>query len=101
MASGKTEVDMSTTKEQVFLIYRTQPFKTPGSNDPIGVPKDGNLKDEIFVASFLAKSAQVTLTNGGKTTTFTAPVGVSLRGVPFKTGSVALVRFSRKRSIIF
>ena len=76
-----------------FMFYRTQPFKNKGSNDPIGVPKDGDLKDEIFIASFLAQPAQVTLTNGGKTTTFTAQAGVQLKGVPFKTGSVSMVSF--------
>lgn len=88
---GKSDVmQASNIQDSVYMFYRTQPYDSQGYNDDIGPPTDADEQDAIFVVSFLSGDAQVTLSNGGKDTTFTAPAGLNMKAIPFQLGGVSL-----------
>lgn len=88
---GKKDVmQASNIQNSVYMFYRTQPYASQGYNDEIGPPTDANEEDSIFVVSFLQEQAQITLSNGGKNTTWTANTGLNMKAVPFQVGNVHL-----------
>lgn len=80
----------SNAESNVFMFYRTQSYKKQGSSDELGPPTDAEEEDSIFVASFLTEPADITISNGGKDTSFTAEAGFNMKAVPFQAGSVSL-----------
>lgn len=83
-------MEASNIEDSVFMFYRTQPYDSQGSEDDLPPPSDADPEDDIFIVSFLTQEADITLTNGGKKTTFTAEKGLNMKGVPFQSGSVHL-----------
>jgi hypothetical protein len=60
--------------EDVFFFYRLQPASKLGTLDA------EYLKDDVFVVSFLASEANITLTTGGNVHQISGPLGVNKKG---------------------
>ena len=90
--AGNTVITVDPSEEDVFFFYRLQPAGVLGTNDTLPLPLDDNyLKNDIFVVPFLSgQEASVTVVSGGKTTQFTAVVGVSKVQVPWTLGTQSL-----------
>jgi hypothetical protein len=67
--------------EDVFFFYRLQPASKLGTLDTLPLPLDAEyLKDDVFVVSFLASEANITLTTGGNVHQISGPVRVNKKG---------------------
>lgn len=89
--SGATNLTIDASAEQVYLFYRLQPGGTNGSSDTLPLPLDYQyLKDDVYVATFLASAADIAVTSGGQTTSFTAQAGVTVTAVPWTLGAQSL-----------
>jgi len=77
--------------EQVFLYYRLQPAQTNGATDSLPLPKNASeVSNNVFVISFLAQPATITVTTGGQQKALSYPAVVG-RGIhAFGTGKVSL-----------
>lgn len=89
--SGATSLTVDASAEEVYLFYRLQPGSTNGSSDTLPLPLDYQyLKDDVYAATFLASAADITVTSGGHTTSFTAQAGVTVTAVPWTLGAQTL-----------
>jgi glucan endo-1,3-alpha-glucosidase len=89
--AGQTSVTVKPADEDVFFFYRLQPASTLGSSDKLPLPLDAKyLKDDVFVVSFLASKASITLTTGGKAHQIAGVVGVKKTAVPWTLGKQSL-----------
>ncbi len=89
--SGQTSVTVDSADEDVFFFYRLQPASTLGVLDTLPLPLDAQyLKDDVFVVSFLASEANITLTTGGNVHQISGAVGVNKVAVPWTFGEQSL-----------
>jgi hypothetical protein len=74
-----------------IFFYRLQPASTLGTLDTLPLPLDAQyLKDDVFVVSFLASEANITLTTGGNVHQMQGPVGVNKTAIPWTLGNQSL-----------
>ncbi len=89
--SRQTTVSIEEGDEDVFMFYRLQPAKALGSSDSLPLPSDAEyMKDEVFVVSFLARDAEITLNSGGTVHHIGGKAGVSKIGIPWTVGPQSL-----------
>jgi hypothetical protein len=92
--SGQDTVIVDPSNEAIFMFYRTQPaadLPKGSATDSLPLPMDADrLKDQVYIVSFLASEADITLDSGGTKTTIKAGAGVSKMGVPWTFGEQSL-----------
>ena len=75
--AGQSQITVAPEDEDVFFFYRLQPAETNGRQDQLALPKNVvDIKDNVYVISFLANEATITLTSGGEVKPVKYPVGV-------------------------
>jgi hypothetical protein len=90
----KTGQKPTLTGDELILTHRiqkvtTQPTKQTAKMDPTLAGSKVTPRDTVEIASLLKAPATVSLTVGGKTTSYNAPAGVSTYTVPLTTGTVS------------
>lgn len=89
--AGQSSVMVDPSDEDVFFFYRLQPASKLGIYDTLPLPLDAEyLKDDIFIVSFLASEANITLTTGNNTHQVSGAVGVNKAAVPWTFGDQSL-----------
>jgi hypothetical protein len=77
--------------EDVFFFYRLQPASKLGTLDTLPLPLDAEyLKDDVFVVSFLASEANITLTTRDNVHQISGLVGVNKTAIPWIFGDQSL-----------
>ena len=77
--------------EDVFFFYRLQPAEVNGREDSLPLPKNvTDIADNVYILSFLAEDATVTLNSGGTVTNIPCKRGVFKSEVPFTLGEQSL-----------
>ncbi|MDI1486564.1 MAG: hypothetical protein OHK93_005795 [Ramalina farinacea] len=87
-AGALAPLDVAPQDEDVFMVYRTQPALTNGGKDSMALPESvGNVKDDIYIISFLAEDATVTLMSGNNQHQIPCKAGVNKASIPFTWGN--------------
>jgi hypothetical protein len=92
----KTGVKPTIVKDALFYFYRTQPKDAVPSNDTayckiaVQQPYHGVVLDDIWITTALTAAAELHVTTGGITKTYSVPVGMAYTDVPFTTGTQVL-----------
>ena len=83
----QTSVTVGDDEEDVFFFYRLQPANQLGTSDSLPLPSDAEfLTDDVFIVSFLASEADISLVSGDNTHQFTGAPGVNRVSIPFTWG---------------
>jgi hypothetical protein len=89
--AGQSSVTVDPADEDVFFFYRLQPASKLGIYDTLPLPLDTEyLKDDIFIVSFLASEANITLTTGNSTHQISGAVGVNKVAISWTFGDQSL-----------
>ena len=85
------QFSISPEDEDVFMFYRLQPAQKNGAQDTLPLPKNvDDIQDNVYVISFLAEDAVVTLSSGGKEIKINCSQGLSKKAVPWTLGEQSL-----------
>ncbi|UJR18149.1 hypothetical protein I4U23_005049 [Adineta vaga] len=88
----QTDIKITPADEDVFFFYRLQPATTLGTSDTLPLPSDVQyLKDNVFLVSFLASEASITLNSGGVIHYISGKEGIHKNGVPWTLGEQSLM----------
>lgn len=89
--AGDETVSVSPDEEDVFMFYRLQPAMTNGLDDTWPLPENvTDIKDNVYILSFLASDATIYLSSGGAPWQMPASAGLSKGTIPFHLGNQTL-----------
>eukprot|EP01112_Ceratiomyxa_fruticulosa_P005119 TRINITY_DN1569_c0_g1_i10.p1 TRINITY_DN1569_c0_g1~~TRINITY_DN1569_c0_g1_i10.p1 ORF type:complete len:333 (+),score=47.63 TRINITY_DN1569_c0_g1_i10:929-1927(+) len=83
----------SVLQEAAYVFYRSYP-KSLSCSDQTGMgPQDNyqSMYDDIYVVTLTKSAATVTVTTGGKPTTWNVGQGLTINSTPFQTGTQSLL----------
>lgn len=89
--AGQTSITVDPKDEDVFMYYRLHPAETNGKKDTLPLPMNvTDIKDNVYVISFLANEASITVNSGGEQKTISYPTGVGKGTVVWNQGVQSL-----------
>ena len=89
--AGKTYPTIAPEEEDVFFFYRLQPAGMNVQNDKLPLPKNvTDIKDNVYVISFLASDATITVTSGSDSKSVRHHSGVGKATVAWNLGEQRL-----------
>jgi glucan endo-1,3-alpha-glucosidase len=85
----KTGVQPTISNDQLYYFYRTHPKAATASADSYGPVTRfyGPVADDLYVTTFLTAPATLTVSSGGKISSYSLNAGIANTSIPFTVGT--------------
>jgi glucan endo-1,3-alpha-glucosidase len=85
----KTGVQPTISNDQLYYFYRTHPKAATASADSYGPVTRfyGPVADDLYVTTFLTAAATLTVSSGGKISSYSLNAGIANTSIPFTVGT--------------